>query len=76
MKSKILAYIDKMPEAISGSNGHLATFNVARVLIRKFGLAQESALPYMLHYNRRCLPPWTEHELRHKLASVANHPTG
>ena len=71
MRAKhILAYIDAMPPAISGSGGHNATFAVARVLRRKFGLSPTDAFKYMQHYNQRAQPPWTDAELRHKLASV------
>lgn len=63
-------YVATMPPAISGSGGHLATFNVAVALIHGFDLSEDEAWPILLEYNKRCQPPWTEKELRHKLASA------
>jgi hypothetical protein len=70
MTKRILAYIDAMPPAISGQAGHNATWAVACALVRKFGLSESQAMPYMEHYNERCQPSWTTRELRHKLASA------
>jgi hypothetical protein len=61
-------YIAEMPHAISGSGGHRATFAVALVLVRGFGLNEDDALRVLVEdYNPRCLPPWTERDLRHKV---------
>lgn len=73
-ESRILAYIDKMPEAISGQNGHGATFNVALVLIHGFGLNLPESWPFMLYYNARCSPAWNQRELKHKLMSALQNP--
>lgn len=66
------AYVAKMPPAIAGSRGHDATFAVARKLVADFGLAESDAWSLLLEFNTRCLPPWTEKELAHKLASATN----
>lgn len=63
-------YVDAMPPAISGSGGHNATFAVAIALRHGFDLSEDEAWPILLDYNKRCAPPWTEKELRHKLASA------
>jgi hypothetical protein len=62
-------YLDKLPPAISGNGGHNATFRAACWLV-KCGLGDSEALALLLEYNRRCLPPWTEKELAHKLADA------
>ena len=70
------SYLARMEEAISGQGGHSTTFKAACVLVHGFALSVEEALPLMLEYNERCVPPWTEKELRHKLtdaAKVTNH---
>lgn len=56
------------PGAVAGSGGHAATFTVACALWRM--LDDEAAVWARLEeYNRtRCDPPWSERELRHKLA--------
>ena len=61
-----------MAPAISGSGGHNATFAVAVALRHGFDLGEEEAWPILLDYNQRCQPPWSERELRHKLASAGN----
>jgi len=60
------AYLAKLPPAISGAGGHAATFAAACWTVR-LGLSDSDALALLLEYNRRCLPPWTEKELAHKL---------
>lgn len=70
-------YVSAMPQAVSGSGGHAATFNVAVALIHGFALSEEEAWPILCGFNDRCSPPWSERELRHKLASadkLARHP--
>jgi hypothetical protein len=64
------AYVAAMEPAVSGSHGHAATFKVAIALLHGFDLAANEAWPVMLEYNARCLPPWSENELRHKFAQV------
>ena len=63
-------YLATMPPAISGQGGHDQTFDAARKLIHGFGLTPEQALPLLHEYNRRCVPPWNDAELRHKLESA------
>lgn len=67
------AYLAKMPPAISGSEGHKATFRAA-IALRGFGL-DESAIFGLLwnEYNPRCQPPWAEKELRHKARQAVNN---
>lgn len=60
-------YVAAMPEAVSGSNGHNATYAVACALVKGFGLSMDEARPLLAEYNARCAPPWTERELEHKL---------
>jgi predicted P-loop ATPase len=64
------AYVEAMPEAISGSGGHTATFAVARKLVQDFGLNDSDAWSILIEYNARCKPPWSEKELQHKLDSA------
>lgn len=64
-------YIAKMPEAISGSGGHLATWRVALALAKGFALPEDRVLELLRHeYNRRCTPLWSERELAHKAANA------
>lgn len=60
-------YIGRMDAAVAGSDGHTTTFKVALVLVKGFGLSVEEARPLLREYNERCLPPWSDRELEHKL---------
>jgi len=70
LAKRALAYVEAMPPAVSGKGGHNTTFAVARALIHGFGLPESDAWPILCAYNERCLPPWSERELRHKLADA------
>lgn len=64
-------YIAKCPPAISGEGGHDATYHVAACLVHGFALGEPDAFAVLSEYNRGCLPPWSERELRHKIESVS-----
>jgi hypothetical protein len=64
------AYIAKLPLAIAGQRGHKATF-VAACRLVEFGLPGAAAWQLLCEWNQtHCQPPWTESELRHKLAAA------
>ena len=65
------AYVDKMPLAVAGQQGHDATFKVAKALVHGFALSETDAMPILREYSSRCLPPWSEKELEHKLKSAS-----
>jgi hypothetical protein len=68
--ARCLAYLEKLPRAVSGSAGHKATFQ-AVLACRRFGLSQPDTWEALQWFNvHRCDPPWSEQELRHKLASA------
>jgi RecA-family ATPase len=67
---KARRYLDRMPPAISGQSGHDQTFRVACVLCQGFGLPPEEARPLMVEYSARCVPPWSEREIDHKLSDA------
>jgi archaellum biogenesis ATPase FlaH len=60
-------YLAKCPPAVSGQNGSAACYRVACVLRRGFGLTMDEAFDAIRDWNAACEPPWSEHELRHKL---------
>jgi hypothetical protein len=68
------AYLEKEPPAVSGQHGHDRCFHVACVLVCRFGLAEGEAFQAIAAWNARCEPPWSEKELRHKLAEAAKQP--
>ncbi len=74
--SRTMAYLDKLPNAISGAGGHDATLRVACECYR-FGLSDGEAWEALRWFNdNRCQPKWKEHELRHKLESAYKIVTG
>jgi hypothetical protein len=79
LERRAIAYIGKMPAALSGSGGHKATWQVALVLAKGFNLNEQATLRILLdHYNPRCEPAWSEKELTHKAkqAQKARTPDG
>lgn len=70
------AYVEKMPQAVSGSGGHNQTFAVTCALLKGFDLTISEARPILQEYNRRCDPPWSEAEIEHKLVSAEGSPDG
>lgn len=64
------AYLAKLPPAIAGQAGSSATFAAACRLV-EFGLSFDEALSVFAAWNQtHCQPPWSEPELRHKLADA------
>jgi hypothetical protein len=72
IRDRVLAYMDKIPPAVSGQRGHDQTFKVAVALVWGFCLSRNEAMEYLCSYNTRCLPAWTEAELAHKIDSAIN----
>ena len=62
-----LAYDVKTPPAISGQGGHAATVSVACNHVHGFGQTPNEAAILMTDWNQKCVPPWSESELQHKL---------
>ncbi len=75
IERRAIAYLEKLPGAISGQGGHNATYTAAVALVHGFGLDPDQALGLLLaHFNPRCEPPWKEQELRHKIEDAATKP--
>lgn len=69
------AYLDAMPEAISGQGGHNRTYAAATAMVHGFGLSERQAMSLLLdRYNPRCQPPWTEQQMLHKVTDAATKP--
>ena len=65
------AYLSKVPHAVSGNNGHDQTYHVAMILVEGFDLSIEDAMEAIQEWNSRCVPPWNDKDLHHKLKSAA-----
>jgi len=67
-------YLRKVPPAVSGQRGHDQAYHVACILVQGFALSEDEALEAIQGWNAECDPPWTEAELRHKLADAEDAP--
>lgn len=67
-------YLAKLPPAISGRGGHVATFRAACRLTIGFGLDGDQALALLREWNDACQPPWSEKELVHKVEDALKQP--
>jgi hypothetical protein len=72
---RAVAYMEKCPPAVSGQGGHNQTMGVARAIVFGFDLGPDVGFDLLdRHYNPRCVPPWSEAELRHKCEDADNKP--
>ena len=69
--------LQKMLPAVQGQNGSRACYIAACTLIRRYKLDEPNALALLLSdYNPRCVPPWSERELQHKVRDAAKRYAG
>jgi hypothetical protein len=77
-------YLGKCDPAVSGEGGQDHTFFIACKLVGRsrrgfegFGLSGEESLALLLSdFNPRCVPPWSEKDLRHKVEDALKQPKG
>lgn len=65
-------YLSKCEPAIQGSGGRTTTFITAQRLVRGFALSEADAFALMSEWNQRCLPPWSDYDLRAKIHEAAS----
>jgi hypothetical protein len=65
------SYLAKCEPAIQGSGGRTTTFITAQRLVRGFALSVGDAFTLMQEWNQRCVPPWSDHDLRVKCEEAA-----
>lgn len=64
-------YVEKCDPAVQGSGGRTHTFMLAQRLVRGFDLSVADAFVLMSEWNQRCLPPWSDRDLRAKCEEAA-----
>lgn len=65
-------YLATCDAAVSGQGGHDATMRAAGVVVRGLACGEALGLDLLREvYNPRCIPPWSEKELRHKAHDAA-----
>jgi hypothetical protein len=68
-------YVAKMDPAIEGQNGSRDEFKAAVVCVRGFRLSAGETRTILDEHNQRCVPPWSEKEIEHKIADAINKST-
>ncbi len=72
IESRAVAYLERVPAAVSGQGGHNQTLWAASCLVNGFDLDAATAHKLLANqYNHRCDPPWSDRELAHKIESAA-----
>lgn len=65
-------YLDTLPAGIQGQDGSGTTFNAALKIMDGFDLTEDEALSLLLdRFNPRCVPEWSDEEMRHKVQGAA-----
>jgi hypothetical protein len=67
------AFLQHLEPAIAGQRGDAHTFRVCCLVARGFDLSDEEALLALAEWNARCEPPWSECELRRKVANARRY---
>ena len=64
-------YLAMMEASVSGSEGHNKCYGAACALVQGFDFDDALALRLLAEeFNPRCSPPWSDHELRHKVSQA------
>ena len=69
-------YLDRVPGATQGQGGDQATYIAACRLVKDFDLSDADALIVLTEWNQKCNPPWSDADLRKKIASARTSGTG
>ena len=71
---RVKRYLEACPPAVSGQGGHDHTYGIVCRLFEMFSelreQSDEAILTLLDSWNARCVPPWTDAELLHKLAGA------
>jgi hypothetical protein len=67
---RIRGYMAKVPVCVADAGGDDQLFEAACHLVRGFSISPAAAYPYLAEYNGRCLPPWNDDRLWHKLTQA------
>ena len=70
LRSRAVAYMATRKPAIQGQSGDSLTFTTATALVRGFCLPDDIALELLQEWNRACVPPWSDKQLRSKIRSA------
>lgn len=72
VEDRARAFLRTISPAVSGDHGHTVTFLAAAALVRGFSLSEQTAFDLLSSdFNPRCVPPWSDLELRRKVREAA-----
>jgi hypothetical protein len=75
VERRAIAYLATIDPAEDGNFGSNPTLRAAAVLVVRFALPDDVGFRLLReHYNPRCLPPWSDEQLRHKIESAHKDP--
>lgn len=66
-------YLARVEPAIAGQHGDLHTFRVCCRIVRGFALSDQEAMAVLGDWNARCEPPWTDRQMRDKIARARRY---
>ena len=69
------AHLTKTPIAIEGQGGDAHTFSVCCEITRGFDLSDEDSFDVLADWNRACIPPWSDDDLRAKIRNAREYGT-
>lgn len=64
---RAMAWMAKREGKEDGNGRGLQMIKTCRALFEFFGLTEDQALPLIVEFNKRCVPPYTDKQLRHKI---------
>lgn len=73
VRERARRYLAAIPAAVAGDHGDATTFRVCCRLVRGFALNDDDAFDLLSEWNRGCVPPWPEEELRAKLKGARQY---
>lgn len=69
--SRARSYVAKVPGAVDGNHGSVATFMLAQRVVRGFCLPESEAISVLEPWNKTCSPPWPADALARKVSEAA-----
>ena len=71
VRRRAVAYLSRCDPSVQGANGSGALMHAASAMVRGYSLSPSEAFELLAtDFNPRCVPPWSEKELRHAVESA------
>ena len=73
LRRRARKYLDATPAAVEGERGDEHTFQLCCRLVRGFDFSDSDVIDLLADWNARCLPPWSDDELRAKVEGARKY---